>query len=300
MSVLDPLRLRLIVEVGRRGSISAAASACGIGQPSATKHLKTVEAALGERLLERNGRASKLTAAGELVAAHAVRVLDELEAMSEELHALQDTQQGTLSLAASTTPGTYVLPGLLRQLAHEHPGIEVEVVIGSSSWVTERVARRDVALGLAGEIDLPAGVVGEPVLEDEVIGVAAPGAVEITRGRASVRALSSHTLLVREAGSSTRLVADRYLEATGYRPARRWELESNEAIKRVVRASLGIAFLSRLVVEEELERGELEEFHVWGAEAMTRRIQLLKPANRWVTPSERTFVETLERVVSAS
>lgn len=58
VDALHPARLRLLVEVDRRGSISAAAEACRISQPSATKHLKTLEAALGERLVERNGRAT--------------------------------------------------------------------------------------------------------------------------------------------------------------------------------------------------------------------------------------------------
>jgi molybdate transport repressor ModE-like protein len=293
LDALDPLRLRLLVAVGRRGSVSAAADACGISQPSATKHLKAVEAALGERLLERDGRASRLTAAGEVVAAHAVRVLDELDAMGEELRALRDAERGTLALAASTTPGTYVLPSILQCFAARHPGVEVEVVIGSSAWVAERVAQRDVSLGLAGEIDLPADVVGEPFLEDEVIGIAAPGVVRVTRGRAAPRELGSHTLLVREPGSSTRLVADRYLTRVGYRPARRWELDSNEAIKRAVRAGLGIAFVSRLVVEEELGRGELDEFHVLRADPMSRTVQLLRRASRDLTPAERAFVQTL-------
>src|SRR2546426_11719582 len=61
---LDPLRLRLLVEVQRRGSISAAAEACRVGEPSATKHLKTLEAALGERLVERKGRARRLPQGG--------------------------------------------------------------------------------------------------------------------------------------------------------------------------------------------------------------------------------------------
>jgi molybdate transport repressor ModE-like protein len=61
VEALDPSRLRLLVEVGRRGSISAAAETCRIGQPSATKHLKTLEAAVGEKLVERNGRSSQLT-----------------------------------------------------------------------------------------------------------------------------------------------------------------------------------------------------------------------------------------------
>src|SRR5215208_6211301 len=75
VDALDPLRLRLLVEAGRRGSISAAAEVCRVGQPSATKHLKALEAAVGEKLIERNGRSSQLTEAGQVVAGHAARVL---------------------------------------------------------------------------------------------------------------------------------------------------------------------------------------------------------------------------------
>src|SRR5947208_12309334 len=117
VDALDPTRLRLLVEVGRRGSISAAAEASRMGQPSATKHLQTLEAAVGEKLVERRGRASRLTEAGEVVAAHATRVLDELAGMHEELSALKDAERGTLALAASTTPGSYVLPSLLQCFA---------------------------------------------------------------------------------------------------------------------------------------------------------------------------------------
>jgi molybdate transport repressor ModE-like protein len=293
VDALDPLRLRLLVEVERTGSISAAAEACRVGQPSATKHLKTLEAAVGEKLIERNGRASGLTEAGRLVSSHAVRVLDTLDAMQEELRALREAERGTLMLAASTTPGTYVLPSILQCFADRHPRVDVDVVIGSSTWVAGLVARRDVSLGLAGEVDLPAGVVAEPFLEDEVIGIAAPDQLKLRRGRASLANVASQTLLVREPGSSTRAVAERYLARTGYRPAKRWELDSNEAIKRSVGAGLGIAFVSRLVVEDELGRGELVPFQVEGTEPMRRAVQLLRPDGRELTPSERAFVATL-------
>ena len=275
VDALDPLRLRLLVEVGRRGSISAAAEACRVGQPSATKHLKALEAAVGEDLIERNGRASRLTEAGRLVAEHATRVLDTLEGMREELQALRDAERGTLTLAASTTPGTYVLPSILQCFADRHPRVDVDVVIGSSTWVTERVARREVSLGLAGEVDLPSGVRADPFMEDEVIGIAAPGRLKLRRGRASLADVASQTLLVRESGSSTRAVAERYLARIGYRPVKRWELDSNEAIKRSVEAGLGIAFVSEMVVADELGRGELVSFRIDGAEPMRRAVQLL-------------------------
>ena len=300
VDALDPSRLRLLVEVKRRGSISAAADVCRMGQPSATKHLQTLEAAVGAKLIERQGRASRLTEAGEVVAAHAQRVLDTLDGMHEELRALRDAERGALALAASTTPGTYVLPSILQCFADRHPRVDVDVVIGSSAWVAERVARREVQLGLAGELDLPDGVIAEPFLDDEIVGIAAPGQLELRRDRAPLSALAYRTLLVREHGSSTRAVSERYFARAGYRPAKRWELDSNEAIKRSVAAGLGIGFVSRLVVADELRRGELVSFTLEGADPMRRSVYLLRPDGRAATPSERAFIQTLCSCCSAS
>src|SRR5438132_10035295 len=181
VDALDPTRLRLLVDVGRRGSISAAAEASRMGQRSATRRRQPLEAAVGEKLVERRGRASRLTEAGEVVAAHATRVLDELEAMQDQLQALGRAERGTLSLAASTTPGSYVLPSILQCFAERHPNVDVDVVIGSSAWVGEQVAQRQVSLGLAGEMDLPDGVIAEPFLADELVGITAPGALKLRR-----------------------------------------------------------------------------------------------------------------------
>ena len=60
----DTTRMRLLVEIERHGTVSAAAAAIGIGQPSASQHLRLLEAAAGQRLVERSGRGSRLTQAG--------------------------------------------------------------------------------------------------------------------------------------------------------------------------------------------------------------------------------------------
>jgi LysR family transcriptional regulator, low CO2-responsive transcriptional regulator len=292
VDALDPARLRLLVEVDRRGSISAAAEACRIGQPSATKQIKTLEAAVGEKLVERNGRASRLTDAGEVVVAHATRVLDTLQGLEEELGALRGAEIGTLSLATSTTAGAYVMPAILQCFAQKHPGVDVDIAVGTSAWVAEQVARQEFSLGIAGEVELPDGVCAEPFLDDELVGIATPGRVKLRRGKASVAELESWTLLVGESGSSTRSVAERYMARAGYRPANRWELDSDEAVKRSVQAGLGIAFVSRLAVSDEIDRGELASFQIEGAEPMRRSIYLLMP-DRDSTHAERAFISTL-------
>jgi len=300
VDALDPGRLRLLVEVDRQGSISAAAEACRISQPSATKQLKTLEAAVGEKLVERNGRASRLTEAGQVVVTHAARVLDTLQGLEEELDALRGAETGTLALAASTTSGTYVLPSILNCFADRHPGVEVDIAIGSSSWVAERISKREFSLGIAGEVELPDGVRAEPFLDDELVGIAAPDQMKLRRGKAPLGELERWTLLVREAGSSTRAVAERHLARAGYHPVNRWELDSNEAIKRSVQAGLGVGFLSQLVVRDEIERGELVSFHLDGAGPMRRSIYLLRPSDRDPTPSEQAFIATLSDCCAVS
>src|SRR5437773_8086561 len=81
----DTTRMRLLVEIERQGSVSAAAAAIGIGQPSASQHLRLLEAAAGQRLVERTGRGSRLTDAGQVLAARAAQALASLGAGGEHL-----------------------------------------------------------------------------------------------------------------------------------------------------------------------------------------------------------------------
>src|SRR5206468_10867237 len=108
--IWDATRLRLLVEIGRQGSVSAAARAIGIGQPSASKHLRTLKEAAGQRLVERGGRGSRLTEAGEVLALHAGQALATLEAGAEELRQLAGLEAGRIRIGASTPPGVYLLP----------------------------------------------------------------------------------------------------------------------------------------------------------------------------------------------
>src|SRR4051794_38760484 len=106
----DAPRMRLLVEIERQGTLSAAARAIGIGQPSASQHLRVLESAAGQRLVERDGRGSRLTEAGRILAGRAAQALASLGAAEEELHALAGLQMGTIHIGASTAPGAYLLP----------------------------------------------------------------------------------------------------------------------------------------------------------------------------------------------
>jgi molybdate transport repressor ModE-like protein len=291
----DTTRLRLLVEIDRQGTVSAAARAVGVGQPTASEHLRLLEAAAGQRLVERNGRGSRLTEAGSLLAARAREALAALRAGEEELGALAGLEAGTIHIGASTTPGVYLLPDTLGCFRRDHPFVDVEVEIAATDEMIARVLAGRVQLALVGETEVDERIELTPFLTDEIVGVAKPGLLPIKSGRIKPAALAEQTLLVREAGSSTRQTAERALSGLSERPRRVWELDSSEAIKRAAREGLGIAFLSRYAVAEELERGELASFRLSGQPRIERRLYIARLARRPLSPSERGFIATLKR-----
>lgn len=296
----DSTRLRLLVELERQGSVSAAARAVGIGQPSASEHLRLLEAAAGQRLVERNGRGSQLTEAGRVLASHASQALATLAAGEEELHALAGLESGTIHIGASTTPGVYLLPETLGCFQRDHPNVSIEVEIASTGEILERLLAGRIHLALVGDATPDDRIEFEPLLSDEIVGIARPGLLRAAKGRVKPDALGSHTLLVREARSSTQQVADRALRAAGVEPKRIWELDSSEAIKRAAREGLGIAFVSLYAVAEEVERGELECFRLAGQPRIERRFHIARLARRSPSPSERRFTATVTRCAQGS
>jgi molybdate transport repressor ModE-like protein len=291
----DTTRMRLLVEIERRGSLSAAAQAIGIGQPSASQHLRTLEAAAGQRLVERNGRGSRLTEAGRVLAAHAAQALASLAAGEQELGALAGLQTGRIRLGASTAPGAYVLPDTLGCFRRDFPGVDVDVEIAASGEILRRLRDGRVELAIVGAEQADDRIALEPFLADEIVGVSKPGLVETTDGTLEPGAVAGLTLLCREPDSSSRALFERELRTIGVEPASVWEMGSTEAVKRAVREGLGIAFLSRYAVAEEVDRGELDVFRLRGRRPLTRDFSIARLAGRPLSPAESAFVATLTR-----
>jgi molybdate transport repressor ModE-like protein len=293
--VWDTTRMRLLVEVDRQGSLSAAAQAVGIGQPSASQHLRTLETAAGQRLVERNGRGSRLTEGGRVLAAHAAQALAALAAGEQELGALAGLQAGTIRLGASTAPGSYLLPDTLGCFRRDYPRVDVEVEIAASGEILRRLVAGRIELAIVGVGQADERIALNPFLADEIVGVAKPGLVKTDKGKLAPKALEELTLLCREPDSSSRGYVERELRTIGVQPAQVWELGSTEAVKRAAREGLGVAFLSAYAVAEEIERGELDVFRLRGRRPLTRDFQIARLASRSLSPAESAFVATLTR-----
>jgi DNA-binding transcriptional LysR family regulator len=141
--------------------------------------------------------------------------------------------------------------------------------------------------------------VDEPFIGDEIIGAARPGLLRVRDGHVRPREIAEHTLLVREPGSSTRRVSERArCRPRLSRPNLGARVDGG--IKRAAREGLGIAFLSRYAVAEEIERGELTSFRIAGRPPMERTLDVARLARRPFTPSERGFLDTLRTCCAGS
>ena len=289
--VADPLRLRLLVEVGARGSISAAAEACSIGQPSASAHLRHLEAAFGYALIDRGARGSRLTPEGEVVHLHATRMLAALEAMLDELSAQHEGTRGTLTVAASTA-ASYLVPPALKRFGERHPDVDVRLLVDNSAGVHSRVRRREVMFGIAGPVPASGGLEYGHLLDDEVVGIAAPGLFEAAAAAPiSPAELAKRTLFVRQIGSGQQMAADRVLEQLlEGRAQKTWVLDSEEAVKRSVRERLGVAFMSKLAIRDELARGEVVTFRLAGIGPMSHPLHVARPVDGRSTVVQRSFL----------
>jgi DNA-binding transcriptional LysR family regulator len=126
-------RLQVFHAVARYRSYSRAArEALHISQPAVSKHVQALEAELGVPLVQRVGKRVDLTDAGRLVQQYADQVLALAEETQRALLDLQGLQRGTLRLAASSTPGFYLLPPVLAAFTQAYPGITLAVEIANS------------------------------------------------------------------------------------------------------------------------------------------------------------------------
>ena len=110
-----------------------------------------------------------------MLASHASQALATLAAGEEELHALAGLETGTIHIGASTTPGVYVLPETLGCFQRDHPNVSIEVEIASTGEIIERLLSGRIHLALVGDTATDERIELEPLLPDEIVGIAKPG-----------------------------------------------------------------------------------------------------------------------------
>ncbi|MFD6177352.1 MULTISPECIES: LysR substrate-binding domain-containing protein [unclassified Isoptericola] len=254
--------LELLVALDAHGSISAAARAAGVSQPTASAGLHRLERRLGLELLARGPRGTALTQAGHRVAGAARDVVAAVDRFEAAAAALRSAPVAGLRVAASLTIAEYLAPRWLAAFARaerEHGATpEVELVVRNSREVMELVLDEGAEIGFVESPTVRRGLRSRTVAHDELVAVVAPGHPWARRRSVDPDLLVTGRLVLREAGSGTRDVLEDALGQAGVRlPAQVTALGSTSAVKAAVRHGEGVTVLSALTVADEVAGGHL-------------------------------------------
>ncbi len=290
---MDTRQLAAFCAVVDRRSFSQAADRLGVTQPAVSLQVRALEKRLGTQLLDRSGRRVEPTEAGWRLYRGAQKLLALEEQIESDVASTVDGElRGNLVLGASTGPAAIVVPLLLGEFQRENPGVHVSLTVSDTHTVVERVAARELELGIVGASRRHRGVRFEPFFADEVI-LACPPGHRFAGQTISLDELREEPLILMQEGAGVRQIVEDALRRRGVRLRDldvRLELGLQESVRRAVQAGYGVTFISRTAVESDLEAGTLTEARVQGLEA-TREISLAYASGRARSRVADAFVE---------
>ncbi len=256
-------QLRVLAAVVRTGSVTAAAQKLNVSPPAVTLQMQLLQDHAGLPLVERSQTGTAATDAGREV----LRAIDQIETIladcSASLAAIAGQKTGTVSVGVIST-AKYFAPRALGAFARAHPGIDLRLTIGNRADMIDGLNRYELDIAVMGrppdQLDVEVDVIG-----DHPHVIIAPPDHKLAQARAiSPKMLADEIFLVREPGSGTRGLMERFFADSGIEPRIGMQIGSNETIKQAVIAGLGIAFISGHTIDSALATNSLAILDVEG------------------------------------
>ncbi|MCO1654097.1 LysR family transcriptional regulator [Pseudonocardia humida] len=296
-AVLDVRRLRVLVEIDRCGSFSAAATALGMSQPAASQHVAALEHAVGLALVERGSRPVALTEAGHALVRHARGVLLRIDAAEQELAEMAGRRSARLRLGGFPTALSTLVPHVLAEYGRLRPDVTLSVVGDHMQRLLPRLH--------AGELDLaliyddptapathPPGFDTVALFDDPFTAVVPPGHRLAQHTAVTLRELADDTWIGGTPTSTWFAIVRRACHAAGFEPRAPFSTDDYVAVQAFVAAGLGVAVIPSLAVGPTA--------HAVRALALprpgpSRRIGVALPPDAVEHSAAQTMIELLRR-----
>jgi DNA-binding transcriptional LysR family regulator len=284
---MDFDQLRTFLEVSRQKSFSRAAEKLYVTQPSISAQIRSLETYLGHRLFERGGGKVTLTASGRVFEPFAEDCLSRLNHVRLTITDLERLPRGSLTVSANDSTALYVLPTFFRKFQKQYPRVSLNIVRAERTKTLELVLAREVEFGV---VSLP---VKDPRLhveiihKDELVLVVPIGHGLSSVGSVSLPQVAKYGLLIPKQGRRRESI-DQLFSKHKLIPRIAMELDSNELLKRLILAEMGIGFLPRINVLSELKQGTLRTVHLRDVE-ITRDLALISRHDRPLSRAGSAF-----------
>ena len=256
--------LSVFLTVAEEGSFSAAAKKLSLTQPTISFHIDNLEKNFGCPLFTRTTKGVLPTVYGHKLHANLRHMNELLHLTRQQLAAMVAGSEGQILLGASSIPGDYILPGLLAEFLKQNPGLRLCLKTGDSQSILAAYREGNfpiIIVGCPPPVDLTGEVV--PLWSDELVLAAHPDRVSSDGLTLSAPDLSRFPFILRKSSSASRQTALDALRQWGVDPASLnvvLEIDGNEAMKTAMLSNLGVGFISRWAIREQLTAGHLIAF----------------------------------------
>ncbi|WP_462419009.1 LysR substrate-binding domain-containing protein [Kytococcus sp. Marseille-QA3725] len=241
--------LEYLVALGDHGTFGRAAEACGVSQPTLSTQVKKLEAALGCALVERAGRTTRLTPAGEQIVGRARRMLGHGEAIRRIADQARDPRSGSLRLGIFPTLAPYLLPHVVPGLRRALPDLNLLLVEERSPELLDQLRNGSLdAVVLAGPL-VESGLTVEPLFREDFL-LAVPTDHALAGGQpVAPDALGAESVLLLEDGHCLRDQALDVCRSAGAVEMEGFRATSLETLRHMVASGVGVTLMPRLAVD---------------------------------------------------
>jgi LysR family transcriptional regulator, low CO2-responsive transcriptional regulator len=288
MRTLNLHQLATFQAVARHRSYVRAAKELHFSQPAVSAQMRQLEEALGVKLFEQIGRNTHLTQAGEELLLYCEKIFSVIDEAMETMESLRSPDTGRLSVGADTTVGTYVIPGLLGKFHQLFPEVEITLDVVNRATLVDALIENRVDMAIMGTVPAEVPVVIEPFAPNELVLIAPPTHRLAGRSGVPFAELAREHFLLREMGSGTRAALETIFQEGGLPLQVSMQVGNNSAIKQGVIAGLGIALISRVAINLELETKRLVILDVEGFPVL-RQWRLVHLKGKRLSATARAF-----------
>lgn len=285
--------LETFVKIIDLKSFTKASEEMYLTQPTVSKQIVDLERFFKIRLIDRTKRSVELTKAGEILYRYARELLAIEKEAIEAVTAHRGLKSGVLRIGASSIPGVYVLPQVLKLYREQFEGVELSLAISDTAQTVGGVLDSTLDVGFVGAKDDAGKVVYKSFLNDLIVLIAPKEFPETL----SIEDLKSRPFVVREPGSGTRRCFEAVLKKKGLVPGSLKivaELGDVEAVKEAVKTGMGCSYMSNRAIKEEVATGQLRVLHVEGLPPVKRTFFVITKKGRSTSPQVEALLKTME------
>ncbi|AEW54828.1 TPA: LysR substrate-binding domain-containing protein [Bacillus cereus] len=278
---MNLLKLEIVVLIKKYKKLTIVAEKLGVKQPTITFHIKSLEEELGVSLLELRSGRYFLTEAGEALHHYACKIDALMKEARRVTQEFKDFHKGAITIGASYVPATYLLPEIVYQFQCEFPNIKITLMVKTAPEIRTMLQNHEIDLGVISAAPFDESLLKQTnVMPDTLVLAFSKEHHFSKKENVSLQDIEKERILLHRNPSTTRDLLTKWMLAHNITFQSEIELDSLETMKQILKYGNGVAFISKLAIEQEVQRNELRYIPIPEFE-FQRNIYTIHHEDRW-------------------